>query len=584
MNLLWRHHRWFAAAAGIILASGVVSLFAHKGAGLTAFADIFGLLLMLLAASATLANLLTRPAQERSFWALMTFGFLLWSFNEGFWVVYEVMLHRSIPDPNFSDVILFFHVVPMVAAVAWRPDLAKKEERIFLSALNFLMLLGWWVLLYAFIVFPHQYVVLNVHLYDTYFDDLYLLENGFLLLVLGMAAFSSSGGWQRLYCNLLAAEAVYGVGSRVANRALARGTYYSGSLYDVPLVAAIVWMAAMALSARNWNLQVEEFKLNPRWKKVVPRMAMLAILSLPALGLWTVWFDPSPAQDRVFRIYTVLTGMLLLGVFVFLSQYAQDQKLMGLLQESRVAFETQKKLQIQLVQKEKLASLGTLVAGAAHEIDHPLTAIMNSSEQLWAQEQLSDEQNTLLRKIVNHAQRSRDLVANLLRFARHSPGEKGMLDLSLLLQRAAQMTEWRYANGKIQVQISIEPQLPQIWGNMNQLFQAFVEITENAMDALQEAGGGSLQIRALAQGGEVVIEFSDSGPGIRDPLRVFDPFYTTKPVGKGTGLGLSVVYGVVQDHGGQIACQNKPEGGALFALRFPIATESAVRVAGASGD
>jgi signal transduction histidine kinase len=127
----------------------------------------------------------------------------------------------------------------------------------------------------------------------------------------------------------------------------------------------------------------------------------------------------------------------------------------------------------------------------------------------------------------------------------------------------------------------MEAALPRISGNVNQLFQAFVEIVENAMDALADAGGGVLKIAADRQGGEVVLQFSDSGQGIREPERVFDPFYTTKPVGKGTGLGLSAVYGVVQDHGGQITCQNKPEGGALFVIRFPASAEAHAQVAGA---
>jgi two-component system NtrC family sensor kinase len=97
---------------------------------------------------------------------------------------------------------------------------------------------------------------------------------------------------------------------------------------------------------------------------------------------------------------------------------------------------------------------------------------------------------------------------------------------------------------------------------------------ENALDALEEAGGGLLQVRAQHHGEEVVLQFSDSGPGIKEPHRVFDPFYTTKPIGKGTGLGLSAVYGVVQDHRGQITCQNKNEGGALFVLRLPVASQA----------
>jgi signal transduction histidine kinase len=122
-----------------------------------------------------------------------------------------------------------------------------------------------------------------------------------------------------------------------------------------------------------------------------------------------------------------------------------------------------------------------------------------------------------------------------------------------------------------------------VLANANQLFQAFVEIIENAIDALEDSGGGSLDITARCEGAEVVLEFSDTGPGLRDPERVFDPFYTTKPVGKGTGLGLSAVYGVIQDHAGQISCRNKPEGGAVFTIKLPM-TAAAAQVAGAAGD
>jgi signal transduction histidine kinase len=446
------------------------------------------------------------------------------------------------------------------------------------------MLLGWWIFLYAFIVFPHQYVVLNIHVYDAYYDHLYLLQNGLFLAVLGLAAWTTSGGWRRLYLNFLVVGVFYAVGSQLLDRAVAEGVYYSGSLYDLPLILTVTWMAATALSAREWNLQSREFNLHPRWRTLLPRLAMLALLSLPVLGLWTVLLDHSPTPSQTFRLFTVLAAMLVLGAFVFLRQYFQDQALMRLLEESRIGFENQKRLQSQLVQKEKLASLGNLVAGAANEINHPLTAIMNYSEQLWGNEKLTEQQTGLVRKIVNQARRTRDLVSDLLRFAQQSPGDKVLLDLNMLLQRATQMLELRRPGSKIRVELSVEANFPRVLGNANQLFQAFVEIIENAMDALQEAGGGALAITANRQGPDALLQFSDTGPGIRDPLRVFDPFYTTKPVGKGTGLGLSAVYGVVRDHGGQITCQNKPEGGALFIIRIPAAVEPAVQVVGAGAD
>jgi two-component system NtrC family sensor kinase len=200
---------------------------------------------------------------------------------------------------------------------------------------------------------------------------------------------------------------------------------------------------------------------------------------------------------------------------------------------------------------------------------------MEYSEQLWSQQELSSEQDAMVRKIVNQAQRTRELVADLLRFTQQAPGEKALVDVGVLLQRAAHMLEAQRPASRGRIEISIDPNFPRVRGNANQLFQAFVEIVENSFDALDEAGGGSVKIAAQRQGNDAVLQFADSGPGIREPQRVFDPFYTTKPVGKGTGLGLSAVYGVVQDHEGQITCQNNPEGGALFTIRFPAGIEIA---------
>jgi signal transduction histidine kinase len=582
MDLL-RRHRWFAAAAGITLAFTAVSLTANRGPALTAFADLSQLTVLAGVAAIALRNAWTCPRQQRSFWALMSLGFLLWAANGAAWTIWEIFLRRSIPDPFVFDIVLFFHAVPMFAAVAWRPDVLSDQGKVRLGMLNFLMLLGWWIFLYAFIVFPHQYVALNVTTYNLYYDRLYGLENGLLVAALAIAAVTSSRGWRRLYLHFLVPLAVYSLNSQFLDRATANSTYYSGSLYDVPLFATMLWLAAASLSVRNWDLQSVHFNLHPKWKKVVPRMAMLAILSLPVLGIWAALFDHSSGPSRAFRIFAVLAAMLLLGTFVFLRQYFQDQTLIALLRESRLAYESQKELQNQLVQKEKLASLGNLVAGAAHEINHPLNAIITHSEELWTSSPLTDKQGMLLRKIVNQARRTRDLVANLLSFAQQAPGEKTLVDLGVLLKRATQMLEARRPPVAIEIQLAIEDDFPRVFANANQLFQAFIEIIENAMDALEEAGGGSLQITAMRHHSDVVLQFSDNGPGLRDPERVFDPFYTTKPVGKGTGLGLSAAYGVIQDHNGQITCRNRPEGGALFIVTLPATTEPIAQGAGAAG-
>jgi signal transduction histidine kinase len=569
-----RQQRWFVAAAATTVAFATVSLLARRGLPLTEFADLTGLLVMLAAAGIFLVNAVTRPHPERWFWSLMALGAALWAFNEGVWAYYDCILHRDIPDPYFADIVLFFHLVPMIAAVAWRPDEHRAQAWFRRSTLNFLMLLTWWMFLYAFIVIPHQYVVIDKQLYDRYYNFLYEVENFLLLIVLALAALTSSGAWRRLYLHLLAASSSYTLGSWLLDEAVGTGAYYSGSLYDIPLVAAIVWMVAAAISARQWDLKSDTPE-DSKWQSVVPYLAALSILSLPVLGLWAFLFDTSPPASRIFRLFTVLGTMVVLGCFVFLRQYMQDQALMQILDESRRGYETQQRLQSHLVQKEKLSSLGHLVAGAAHEINHPVSAIMAYSEKLWSEQRLTEQQDTMVRKIVEQARRTRALVSNLLSFAQQAPGEKAPVDINILLHRGAQIQESHHHASRIRLELSIGADFPRVQGNANQLFQAFVEIIENAMDALEEKGGGVLRISAERRSNEAEIQFSDNGPGVREPERVFDPFYTTKPIGKGTGLGLSAVYGVIQDHNGQITCQNKPEGGALFLIRLPLAESEA---------
>jgi signal transduction histidine kinase len=573
---LSKRHRWFVLAGGMTLTFALVSLTVPRGPVLTGIFDLGYLLLTLAAGGVMLANAWSAQGANRRFWALMGAGFILWSCNEAAWVYCEVLRHINFPDPSIMDVFLFLHLVPMIAAVGLRPHRSEAGQKFRVGALDFLMLVFWWVFLYAFVVFPSQYVSLNVAEYDRNFGPLYMFESGVLVLVLGISARGASAGWKMVYLNLMVASALYALDSQAVNLGLTNGHYYTGSLYDVPLMGAVGWMLATALTARARQPKAAPGKAEDKWGAMTLRLAMLAMLSLPVLGLWAYRWDDSPASARTFRLFTVLAAMLVLGLFVFMRQYLQDQALMRLLEDSRRSFENEQRLQSHLVQREKLASLGQLVAGAAHEIDHPLTAIMEYSEKLWSKERLTSEQDSLVRKIVNQSQRTRELISNLLSFAQQGSGDKKTVDLCALLQRSVQMRGLQRHHQKIRIEVSIEPLLPGVWGDGHQLFQAFAQIVENALDALEESGGGLLLVSARLQAEEVVVQFSDSGPGIKEPQKVFDPFYTTKPIGKGTGLGLSAVYGVVQDHRGQITCQNKPEGGAVFTLHLPVAnpTES----------
>jgi len=252
---------------------------------------------------------------------------------------------------------------------------------------------------------------------------------------------------------------------------------------------------------------------------------------------------------------------------VFLKQHLLDIELIRLLRSSERSFQELQHLQTQLVQSEKLVSLGQLVGGAAHELNNPLTAMLGYSELL-ATTNLSPEQRTLADKVAQQAKRIRILVASLLSFAKQVPSTKSAVDVNTVLQTALKLCQPQMHTANVQYATEMADTLPHVRGDSNQLLQVFSHIINNAAHAMSERGG-TLVATTEANGSLVSVQFSDNGPGMKEPDRVFDPFYTTRPVGQGTGLGLSACYGIIQEHGGKIMCRNRPEGGAIFLIELP---------------
>jgi two-component system NtrC family sensor kinase len=297
-------------------------------------------------------------------------------------------------------------------------------------------------------------------------------------------------------------------------------------------------------------------------------MGMCVILSLPVLAGWSLFDHSVPDRVRTMRLVTTLITMMVMGAIVFVRQHLLDRELLRLLHASRESFEDLKQLQARLVQSEKLASLGQLVGGAAHELNNPLTAMLGYSEML-AEQGTTHEQRAIATKIAQQVKRTRGLISSLLSFARQAPGEKMLVDLNSVAQTAIKLGQPQFSMHKIEVQTALAPDLPQVWADPNQLLQVCLHIGSNALNALEEVGGGLFTVKTSAKPDKVVIEFSDNGPGVREPERVFDPFYTTRPVGKGAGLGLSACYGIVQEHQGLIQCTNRVEGGTTIQIELP---------------
>jgi PAS domain S-box-containing protein len=234
-------------------------------------------------------------------------------------------------------------------------------------------------------------------------------------------------------------------------------------------------------------------------------------------------------------------------------------------------------LRSKLVHAEKMAAVGQLVSGVAHEVNNPLTAILGFTDLLMENPELPESARRDLRVILQEAQRTKQIVQNLLSFARQMPPRRQPIQLNSILQRTVQLRSYDFISHGIQVVERLDESLPEIVGDSHQLQQVFLNIINNAYDAVRESGRQArIEIMSARTSGYVEVSFRDNGTGIVDPDRIFDPFFTTKDVGKGTGLGLSICYGIVREHGGEILCHNNLDSeGATFTVRLPLAADSA---------
>lgn len=232
------------------------------------------------------------------------------------------------------------------------------------------------------------------------------------------------------------------------------------------------------------------------------------------------------------------------------------------------------RMEEQMVQSEKLTSLGLLAAGVAHEVNTPLAVISNYIQMLARQLPGDDPRHTLIDKIVKQTFRASEIVNNLLNFSRTGTGEYAEVDVNRVVEETLSLVAHPLKTAHIQVVKHLGDRLPAVRGSANRLQQVFLNLFLNARDAMPS--GGMLEIRTGAHNGGVEIEVTDTGAGIpREHIhRIFDPFFTTKGSGRGTGLGLSVSYGIIKEHAGKIDVRSAPGKGTSFHLELPVARKA----------
>ena len=499
----------------------------------------------------------------RLFWTLIAAGIALWFSYQLFWTYYEVWLRADVPDLCAADMVLFLHIVPLMAALALRPHAPQDEYAARLRRLDFALMMIWWAYLYALIVIPWQYIVPDVPAYGNNLNSLYLIEKLAFLGALLLAWTDSKDGWKIFYASLFGASFTYAASSHIANWAIGRHVYYSGSLYDIPLAVSMAWITVIGLSTRERTPQAGVPSTSTSHGVWLARLGMIAAFSLPLFAAWALLDTALPPPIRSFRLVLTLAIALLMGVMVFVRQRLLDRELLRLLTHSQESLANLKRLQAQITEAEKLASIGQLVGGVTHELNNPITALLGYSDLLLTTP-LNPEQHELAGKIGQHVRRTKSLVASLLSFARQGPAAMAPVDLKTLLRTTVKLSQpqWQALNIEVHTEFSPDPLL--VRGDSNQLLQVCVQIINDALYAVGQHSSRTLTITAERKDGLAIINIWDAGLGDSAEGKEKEEDQAL------SGLGLSACQGILRQHHGRILWQQHRNTGTNIRVEIPV--------------
>ncbi len=557
--VLRRAKIWSVAVIGALAALLAATPILHRSAPLTAFSDLTQCLLLLSGTVVFIPHAIKSHGRLRLFWILLSMGVGFWLGYQLLWTYIEVALHQDVPSLFSGDIILFLHLVPIIAAIALRPHIQPDEYAARVGRLDFALLLVWWIYLYIFLVMSWQYAVPKEAAYNQNLNALYLVEKVTLLIALTACCATSRGAWRLFYANLFGATLIYATSSYIANWAIANATYFSGSWYDIPLATSMAWLTMIGLWSNASAPQGGLGRVFSAYGVWVARGGMIATFSLPLFAAWAISDHSVPSTVRTFRVIVTLASALIMSIMVFVRQRLLDRELTRLLQQSRESVDNLKQLQEQVLHQEKLASIGQLVGGAAHELNNPITAMLGYSELLLSTPMSSAEKD-LASKITQNVRRTKSLVAGLLSFARKTPTAHASVDLNTMLRTAIKLSEAQCQTLKVDVRMDLDTALPRIIGDSNQLLQLCVQLVNNALHALTEGTHRHLSISTRGQNGTCILQIAYGTPGAA-PLTSVAILPET--------IGLTACLGIVQEHQGIISCEQFQNRGSIIRIELP---------------
>ena len=572
------------AATAFLLVYAVLSL--ATGQRLAVLGDVAQLVPPFAYAALTLWLARRCRGQVRVFWNMNAAHGLVWGAGQLLWTYIDVF-GEGVPVVSPTDPIFFVSSIPLAAALYGRPEHNRPRWLFDIVLLDLILIALFGAFLYTYFVVTIAVTGGSTDLYDENFRQ---LQNAKNLLLAGWAMWvwrtARSDPWRKLLGLYAAGLAAIFAAGLINDAVDSSGSNTTGGLWDITFMAPYVVLllaAAWAHDARLFDPEDE-----------APALSKLPMVSLIAIGLLIAipvidevsrgLFGAFPEVESL-RTRIALAWMIPFGIVVVAREFLSRRALIRAGQD--LASTKQ-----QLLQREKLAAVGQLVSGVAHELNNPLQGVLGYAELMLASKPAELETEEL-RDIRDNANRAAGIVRNLLTFAGRNTTARGWQQINRVVRDAIAVREQQLRSAGIDLQLAAADRLPLVYIDSARLEDVIVNLIENAEAAIAvrregkaasravpEKARGEIKIVTRMQGDpdRIYVEVSDNGSGLKDQdlPRVFDPFFTTREVGKGTGLGLSVCYGIVREHGGQITARNRSAGGAVFTIELPVMAESLI--------
>ena len=321
---------WPTALIAILAVRTVVSFAAKPGSTVLSYGSVSYFLLLLLATGFAIRNGIQNTLGSRPFWVLLALGYSLWTLDQWIFLYHQFVLHTEVPDNSIADPVLFLHLVPFMAAVATLPTLYVSGTRLYRVLSNFLLFLFFWGFLYAYAVFPYQYLSSNATTYALRFDVLYLIENLTLVAVVGILSLRVQYPWKMICLHLLGASTLYALSSAVANVAIDSGGYVYGKVYGLGLTASacwFVWIPVRAQQITKAEVRAARFDAGRGSQASTWSMLLIVMISVPLV--WELFQKDETAGMRTFRLLVVIAAIVCLASVAFIKEHFAKSELIA---------------------------------------------------------------------------------------------------------------------------------------------------------------------------------------------------------------------------------------------------------------